>query len=135
MNISKVEEFVGYNIAKDILKQSVGDGLEFEMMYQAILDSMNNESDISEDTADKLKGSYNNLTTSVSSTRIDDIDLTFINGNNEIYGRNPIDYMVNKLERSSSLNSNNSNGSINGYDSIINNLQNSIFFNKEFFLL
>lgn len=125
MNISKVEEFVGYNIAKDILKQSVGDGLEFEMMYQAILDSMNNESDISEDTADKLKGSYNNLTTSVSSTRIDDIDLTFINGNNEIYGRNPIDYMVNKLERSSSLNSNNSNGSINGYDSIINNLQNT----------
>ena len=117
MNISKVEEFIGYNIAKDILKQSAGDGLEFEMMYQAILDSMGNESNIDKEASDENSSSYYNLTTSSNSMRIDDMDLILMNNSNDIYGRNPIDYMISKSN-------NNISNSINLYSDVINNLQN-----------
>ena len=124
MDITKVEEFIGYNIAKDIVKQAVGDGMEFEFIYQAILDSMKNDSSIGEDE-NVEKNTYDNVSTSASSRRLDDIELIMMNSNDDVYGRNPIDYMVTRVQttNNSTGSSNNSESSSNSsYKDIINNL-------------
>lgn len=41
MNIPKVEEFMGNMISKEVLKKAIGDGPEFEIVYEALL--KNNE--------------------------------------------------------------------------------------------
>lgn len=39
MNISKVEEFMGSIVSKDALKKAIGDGPEFDIVYEALLNS------------------------------------------------------------------------------------------------
>lgn len=39
MNISKVQDFLGLTISKDVLKQAIGDGPEFDLVYEAMLSS------------------------------------------------------------------------------------------------
>lgn len=39
MNITKVEEFIGSTIAKDVLKKTMGDSPEFDIVYEALMQS------------------------------------------------------------------------------------------------
>ncbi|MGL5086571.1 MAG: lytic transglycosylase domain-containing protein [Clostridium sp.] len=39
MNITKVEEFIGSTIAKDVLKKTIGDSPEFDIVYEALMES------------------------------------------------------------------------------------------------
>lgn len=43
MKITNVEEFIGATVAKDVLKKSMGDSPEFDIVYEALLQSVNNK--------------------------------------------------------------------------------------------
>lgn len=44
MNIPKVEEFMGNMVSKEVLKKAMGDGPEFEIVYEALLKSNESKS-------------------------------------------------------------------------------------------
>lgn len=81
MNIPKVEDYMGSLIGKQVLKQAAGDGYEFEIIYEALLNSEEdnplvniisgntNNSEENEDTS-------NIVTKSSSGLRLDDMPLT-----------------------------------------------------------
>jgi len=74
VNISKVEDFLGLTISKEMLKKAVGDGPEFDLVYETMLnDKMENmSSDETEDSSDKSDYTY---VASGSGQRLDDIPL------------------------------------------------------------
>lgn len=45
MKITNVEEFIGTTIAKDVLKKSMGDSPEFDIVYEALLQSAKSKED------------------------------------------------------------------------------------------
>lgn len=72
MNIPKVEDYMGSLIRKQVLKQTAGDGYEFEIIYEALLNSKEDNplgNIISEDTSNIVTKSSNGL-------RLDDIPLS-----------------------------------------------------------
>lgn len=82
MNIPKVEDYMGSLIGKQVLKQVAGDGYEFEIIYEALLNdeennplgniisgNANNSSEENEDTSNLVTKSSNGL-------RLDDIPLS-----------------------------------------------------------
>lgn len=47
MQITKVEEFIGATVAKDVLKKTMGDSPEFEIIYEALIqNAKNKETDV-----------------------------------------------------------------------------------------
>lgn len=82
MNIPKVEDYMGSLIGKQVLKQAAGDGYEFEIIYEALLNSgddnplgniiSGNTNNISQDNED----TSNIVTKSSNGLRLDDIPLT-----------------------------------------------------------
>lgn len=99
MNISKVEDYIAYTMTQDMLKSAVGDGMEFEMMYQAILDSMENSS------ATGDSSSLGSISNNSSSGRLDDIPM-ILKGqySGPIYGREPLDFSLDTLKYNASRN-------------------------------
>lgn len=91
MNISKVEDFIAYTMTKDMLKSAVGDGMEFEFMYQAILDSMQN-------SAGSDGNNINTTTYTSTSGRLDKLPM-MMKGQykGDVYGRQPLDFNLNTL--------------------------------------
>lgn len=50
MQVTNVEEFIGKTIAKDVLKKAMGDSLEFDIVYEALIKSAKNkETEINEE--------------------------------------------------------------------------------------
>lgn len=120
MNISKVEEFIGYTMTKEILKEAVGDGMEFEIMYQAVLDSIKEQN--SELNSEESENYIDNLIESVSSGRIDDLPMTLKGEDGEnIYRRSPIS--LNLQNTYKNIVSNNTVS--NDYSNITNNVNSS----------
>ena len=74
MNISKVEDFLGLTISKDVLKKAIGDGPEFDLVYETMINSQieNMKSDENQESKDDNSYSY---TASGSGQRLDDIPL------------------------------------------------------------
>ncbi|WP_288221585.1 lytic transglycosylase domain-containing protein [uncultured Clostridium sp.] len=73
MNIPKVEDFLGLTISKDVLKKAIGDGPEFDLVYETMLNNQmenmksNNDSENNEESSIFIsKG---------SGQRLDDIPL------------------------------------------------------------
>lgn len=96
MNISKVEDFIAYTMTKDILKSAVGDGMEFELMYQAILDSM--ESKMTSEGSNDL----NIINNTATGDRLDELPMV-IKGQyvGEVYGGEPLDFSLDSLNYNS----------------------------------
>ena len=42
MDISSVEQYIGYTVASQLMKESLGDGMEYELVFQALLEQMQN---------------------------------------------------------------------------------------------
>ena len=42
MDISSVEQYIGYTVASQIMKEALGDGMEYELVFQAVLEQMQN---------------------------------------------------------------------------------------------
>ena len=74
MNISKVEDFLGLTISKEVLKKAMGDGPEFDLVYETMINSQieNMKSDENQESKDDNSYSY---TASGSGQRLDDIPL------------------------------------------------------------
>lgn len=74
MNIPKVEDFLGLTISKDVLKQAIGDGPEFDLVYETMLnDKMENMN--SEDSSKNSENNSYTYTASGSGQRLEDIPL------------------------------------------------------------
>lgn len=74
MNIPKVEDFLGLTISKDILKQAIGDGPEFDLVYETMLnDKMENMK--SEDNSNNAESNSYTYTASGVGQRLDNIPL------------------------------------------------------------
>ncbi|MDV4149404.1 lytic transglycosylase domain-containing protein [Clostridium sp. AL.422] len=74
MNISKVEDFLGLTISKDVLKKAIGDGPEFDLVYETMVNSQIENMNSEENQENKEEESYS-YTTSGSGQRLDDIPL------------------------------------------------------------
>lgn len=94
MNISKVEDFIAYTMTQDMLKSAVGDGMEFELMYQALLDSMENKAESQESNNKNVNTTtYTNI-----SGRLDKMPMVMKGQSlSEVYGREPLDFDLNQL--------------------------------------
>ena len=74
MNIPKVDDFLGLTISKDVLKQAIGDGPEFDLVYETMLnDKMENMN--SEDNSKNSDENSYTYTASGSGQRLEDIPL------------------------------------------------------------
>lgn len=74
MDISKVEDFLGLTISKEILKKAVGDGSEFDLIYETMLsDKIENMN--SNDNSENSKDTSYTYTASGSAQRLDNIPL------------------------------------------------------------
>ncbi|MGN0027450.1 MAG: lytic transglycosylase domain-containing protein [Clostridium sp.] len=103
MNIPKVEDFLGLTISKDVLKQAIGDGPEFDLVYETMLnDKMENMN-----SEDNSKSSYENsytYTASGSGQRLEDIPLRI--RTEPIQTGELVLEVNNKLDNSTSIDSN-----------------------------
>ncbi|WP_411169704.1 lytic transglycosylase domain-containing protein [Clostridium sp. MB05] len=72
MNIPKVEEFMGNMISKEVLKKAMGDGPEFEIVYEALL--KNNEAKASASDNEENTRSY---TPTGAGQKLEEIPLRF----------------------------------------------------------
>lgn len=107
MNISKVEDFIAYTMTKDMLKSAVGDGMEFELIYQAVLDSMEKSAESEESST------LNNMNNTSTSGRLDKLPM-MIKGQYEgkVYGRDPLDFNLGQLNYNSNYVTNTSTGNL-----------------------
>lgn len=101
MNISKVEDFISYNLTKDLIKQGVGDGMEFELIYQTVLDSVKNR----EETEEPI---------SLSTLKLDNLP---IKNTGDIYGRTSSENKITTLPTDITSEISNSTG--NQYEQIV----------------
>ena len=85
MNISKVEEYIGYTMSKELLKDAMGDGMEFELVYQAMMDSIDKTNSNNEEKSDGQETLDNVYTGSLDTMPI-------IMKGETVYGRKPLDY-------------------------------------------
>ena len=74
MNIPKVEEFLGLTIGKDVLKQAMGDGPEFDLVYEAMLSDRMEDMNSKDNSKDSEDSSFT-YTASGSGQRLQDIPL------------------------------------------------------------
>ena len=74
MNISKVEDFLGLTISKEVLKKAMGDGPEFDLVYETMINSQIENMKFDENQESKDDNSYS-YTASGSGQRLDDIPL------------------------------------------------------------
>ena len=73
MNIPKVEDFLGLTISKDVLKKAIGDGPEFDLVYEAMLNNQIENMKSDNDTESNEESSI--FTSRGSRQRLDDIPL------------------------------------------------------------
>lgn len=108
MNIPKVEDFLGLTISKEVLKKEIGDGPEFDLVYEAMLsDKLENMN--SNDNLENSEETSYDYTPSGSGQRLDDIPLRIrtepIQTGELVLENN------NKIDNNSSSNSNVNNNS------------------------
>lgn len=119
MNITKVEDFITYTMTKEMMKQVAGDGMEFELMYQAVLENMQNNSNEAEgdDTQVDL-----NQYASRSTRKLDDMPIVIKGENNgQVYGREPINFELPK--KNNTVSSTDTSSSNSNYKDILSNLE------------
>lgn len=78
MDISKVENYLALTIGKSVLKEAVGDGYEFELIYEALLQNMESDDSIIDSlnsTNESDSNVYNALQSISAGQNIEDIPL------------------------------------------------------------
>ena len=71
MDISSVEQYIGYTVASQIMKEALGDGMEYELVFQAVLEQMQNNNTSSGVSNEDV----NNIISASSSMRLDSLPL------------------------------------------------------------
>ena len=74
MDITKVNEFLALTISKDVLKSAVGDGAEFELIYETVLNSSLENMSLSDDEKSTDENLYSYIG-STSTQSLEDIPL------------------------------------------------------------
>ena len=67
MDISSVEQSIGYTVASQLMKESLGDGMEYELVFQALLEQMQNNNVSSEVSEEEIKDIISNSSVSLDS--------------------------------------------------------------------
>ena len=67
MDISSVEQYIGYTVASQLMKESLGDGMEYELVFQALLEQMQNNNISSEVSEEEIKDIISNSSVSLDS--------------------------------------------------------------------
>ena len=67
MDISSVEQYIGYTVASQLMKESLGDGMEYELVFQALLEQMQNNNVSSEVSEEEIKDIISNSSVSLDS--------------------------------------------------------------------
>lgn len=79
MKISKVEDMLTLTISKDMLKQAMGDGMEFELVYEALIKQIEENGSLSLSNNSSLEESTDDSTisyvTASAGQRLEDIPL------------------------------------------------------------
>ena len=81
MDISSVEQYIGYTVASQLMKESLGDGMEYELVFQALLEQMQNNNVSSEVSEEEIKDIISN-----SSVSLDSLPLIRNGDNIPLYG-------------------------------------------------
>lgn len=110
MDISSVEQYIGYTVASQLMKQSLGDGIEYELIYQTMLEQMQNNNTSSVVSEENT----NNIIKASSSMSLDSLPLIRIGDETTVYGKKSLSYNLSDL---SSLGITSSN--------VLNNIDNS----------
>lgn len=92
MNISSVEEYIGYTVASQLMKKAYGDGMEYELVFQAVFEQMQNSKSKITDNA-----SVNTINTVGSAVSLDSLPLIKVGDNIKTYGKTPVTYNLNDL--------------------------------------
>ena len=74
MDVTKVNEFLALTISKDVLKSAVGDGAEFELIYETVLNSSLENMSLSDDEKSTDENLYSYIG-STSTQSLEDIPL------------------------------------------------------------
>lgn len=103
MDISSVEQYIGYTVANQLMREALGDGMEYELAFQAVLEQMQNNNEASAISGEK----ENNIAPINSSVSLDSLPLIRTGDMAHIYGKESVTYNLSDL---SSLGIANSNG-------------------------
>lgn len=93
MDISSVEQYIGYTVASQIMKEAFGDGMEYELIFQAVLEQMQNNNTSSVVS----KGDTNTIISTSSSMSLDSLPLIRIGDKTPIYGKKSLTYNLSGL--------------------------------------
>ena len=93
MDISSVEQYIGYTVASQIMKEALGDGMEYELIFQAVLEQMQNNNTSSVVS----KGDTNTIISTSSSMSLDSLPLIRIGDKTPIYGKKSLTYNLSGL--------------------------------------
>ena len=92
MDISSVEQYIGYTVASQLMKESLGDGMEYELVFQALLEQMQNNNVSSEVSEEEIKDIISN-----SSVSLDSLPLIRNGDNIPLYGNKSLTYNLSDL--------------------------------------
>ena len=93
MDISSVEQYIGYTVASQIMKEALGDGMEYELIFQAVLEQMQNNNTSSVVNQRRL----NTIISTSSSMSLDSLPLIRIGDKTPIYGKKSLTYNLSGL--------------------------------------
>lgn len=92
MDISSVEQYIGYTVASQLMKESLGDGMEYELVFQALFEQMQNNNVSSEVSEEEIKDIISN-----SSVSLDSLPLIRNGDNIPLYGDKSLTYNLSDL--------------------------------------
>ncbi|MCQ2969003.1 MAG: lytic transglycosylase domain-containing protein [Clostridium sp.] len=93
MNISSVEQYIGYTVASQIMKKGLGNGMEYELIFQSMLEKMQNNNKSSE-----TSGEFENKVVSTnSSVSLDSLPLIRVGDQIPVYNNQSLTYNLSDL--------------------------------------
>lgn len=102
MDISSVEQYIGYTVASEIMKEALGDGMEYELVFQALMDQMQTNNTSSSENNEK-----NNIISTSSAISLDSLPLIRRGDESTVYRNNSLTYSLSDLSSLVRINTNN----------------------------
>ena len=111
MDISSVEQYIGYTVASQIMKEALGDGMEYELVFQAVLEQMQNNNTSSGVSNEDV----NNIISAGSSMSLDSLPLIRVGDKIPMYGEKSFTYDLSDLSSLGITNSSSTNDILESY--------------------
>ena len=111
MDISSVEQYIGYTVASQIMKEALGDGMEYELVFQAVLEQMQNNNTSSGVSNEDV----NNIISASSSMSLDSLPLIRVGDKIPMYGEKSFTYDLSDLSSLGITNSSSTNDILESY--------------------